>query len=206
MKGWNVLDTIKESGIRIVAALLPPIVALLCDHDLSSQAHIPVIGIAGVCVALCDALFGQIISSTRWIPFSACYKPYEAQEMAEKFRNYHKAMFSSWMTAKACSAAAVTISAVLILQDCPKQVLDYRHIAYALGYAFLGISIVTAAEFITSYFSAIEESDRAKLKEMNYAFKKEHPELFSQDSGTVKSQLEGFAAGYTSDPVPARQV
>lgn len=206
VKGRNVLDTIKESGIRIVAALLPPIVALLCDHDLSSQAHIPVIGIAGVCVALCDALFGQIISNTRWIPFSACHKPCEAQELVDTFRNYHKDMFRSWIIAKLSSATAVTISAVMLLKHCPKLLQDYRCIVFAIGYAFLGIAMVTATEFILSYFSAMEESDRVKLKEMNYMFKKANPELFNQDSEAIDSQLEGFAAGYTSTPTLARQV
>ena len=192
--------------IRIVLALVPLIVALLFDFDLSSQAHIPVIGIAGICVALCDALCGQIISNTRWIPFSACYKPSEAQEMASRFRSYHKEMFQSWMIAKVCSAISITLSAVMLLQEKPHLLQDYQNAVFMFGYGFLGVSVVTAIEFIKSYFSAIEESDTAKLRELNYLYEKEQEELSRKNQEAVKEQLKDFGAGYTSPPVVAKQV
>ena len=197
---------IVSGSIRITCALVPFLIAIALDHDLSSQAHIPVIGITGVCVALCDALCGQIIANTRWLPFCACYTPAEAQALAEKFRAYHKSMFVSWMVAKICSASAVTISATMLIQQRPKLLSDWQFLAFAFGYMFLGISLVTAAEFIISYFIATKEADDAKLREMNYAYKKEHPELFSPDTEAVRQQLEGFGAGYTSPPVTAKTV
>lgn len=195
-----------SGAIRIVCVHVPFLIAFAFDHDLSSQVHIPVIGITGVCVALCDALCGQIIANTRWLPFCACYTPNEAQTLARKFREYHKSMFVSWMVAKICSAFAVTISAVMLVQQRPKLLSDCHYLVFALGYVFLGISLITATEFIISYFIATEEADNAKLREMNYAYTKEHPELFAPDTETVKQQLDGFGNGYTSTPVVAKQV
>ena len=197
---------IMSGAIRIACALVPFLIAFALDHDLSSQVHIPVIGITGVCVALCDALCGQIIANTRWLPFCACYTPSEAQALAQKFREYHKSMFISWMVAKICSAFAITISATMLIQQRPKLLSDWQFLVFALGYMFLGISLVTATEFILSYFIAAKEADDAKLREMNYSYKKDHPELFSPETDTVKKQLEGFGDGYTSPPVTARTV
>ena len=42
---------------------LPCLVAYLIDASFSSPAHIPIVGISGICVALCDALFGQIVAA-----------------------------------------------------------------------------------------------------------------------------------------------
>lgn len=187
----------KVSGmIRIGAAFIPVMIAFAADHDLSSQVHIPVIGITGVCVALCDALCGQIIANTRWLPFCAFYNPAEAQVLAKKFRNYHKSMFTSWMIAKICSAVAVTISASMLIRDIPEFFVKWQLPLFAIGYVFLGTSLVTSAEFIVSYFMATKEADDAKLREMNYAYKKEHPELFVSDTGIVK---HGFGPSCTGN-------
>ena len=194
------------SLVRIALALLPLALSVVLDHDLSSPAHVAVLGVTGICVALCDALCGQIIANTRWMPFSACYTPSEAKEMAERFRVYHKNLFRSWLVAKACSAIAVVISAVMILDKRPSFLDEFRFPVLMVGYALLGVALVTAIEFIMSYFSAMQEADNAKLKEMNYTYKKEHPELFEQDPSVVKDQLEGFGAGYTSTPIPTKTV
>ena len=154
-------------------------------------------------MALCDALCGQIMANTRWMPFSACYTPSEAKEMVSRFRAYHKKLFCSWLVAKACSAAVVVISAVMMLDKRPSFVDELRIPIFIVGYALLGVSLVTAVEFVMSYFSAMEEADNAKLKEMDYTYRKEHQELFAQDPEVVKQQLEGFGSGYTSTPVTA---
>lgn len=194
------------SLVRIALALLPLALSVVLDHDLSSPAHVAVLGVTGICVALCDALCGQIIANTRWMPFSACYTPSEAKEMAERFRVYHKNLFRSWLVAKSCSAIAVVISAVMILDKRPSFLDEFRFPVLMVGYALLGVALVTAIEFIMSYFSAMQEADNAKLKEMNYTYKKEHSELFEQDPSVVKDQLEGFGAGYTSTPIPTKTV
>ena len=154
-------------------ALFPLAAAWGVDRDLSSSAHVPAIGVASVCVALCDALFGQIISNTKWIPFCACYTPAEAQNLAEKFRGYHHSLFWSWIVAKITSACAITISAVLALCNCPQIIQAYRGIIIASGYLLFGIAVLETVRFCVTYHWADKTADDAKLKEMNYMYQKE---------------------------------
>lgn len=191
---------------KIVAALLPASIMMWLDNDLSSAVHIPIIGITAICVALCDALFGQIVANTRWIPFSGCYTPAEAQELASKFRTYHTRLFGSWMIVKVCSSIAITTSATMIIKNLPRYIEQYRTWILCGGYLALGTSIVMAIDFVFTYFHAADKSDEARLREMNYTYQKEHPELFAQDTETVKRQLEGFGSGYTSNPITAETV
>ena len=181
-----------------ITSAIPLAIALLIDRDLSSAAHLPVIGIAGICVSLCDALCGQIISNTRWIPFSAYHTPAEAQRLVAAFKKYHRDMILKWMAAKSTSAIVVMLTAIMAMQKCPGIFAVHRFEVFAVGYALLGFSMVMAFSFILSYFSASDESNRARLKEMNYAYQKEHPELYAANAETVKKQLDGFGTGYTS--------
>ena len=186
--------------------LIPAIFAWYLDKDLSSKVHIPIIGITAVCVALCDALFGQIVASTRWIPFSACYKPADAQELAKRFRSYHKSLFFSWMTAKICSSIAITISAVMMLKNPPPMLVTYQMWMFLCGYIVLGIALVMAIGFVFTYLQAAEESDNAKLREMNYTYEKEHPELYHYDPEVIAQQLNELPKGYNSKPSIAKTV
>lgn len=193
-------------AVNVIAAAIPLSVALLFDRDLSSAAHLPVIGIAGICVSLCDALCGQIISNTRWIPFSAYHTPAEAQRLVAAFKCYHRDMILKWMTAKCTSAIVVMLTAIMAMQKCPGLFVSHRFVVFIVGYALLGFSLVMAISFILSYFSASDESNRARLKEMNYAYQKEHPELYATNVATVKTQLDGFGTGYTSPAQTATTV
>jgi len=189
-----------HSIVTLIACAIPFCIAVGIDRELSSPLHLPIMGITGLCVSLCDALCGQIISNTKWIPFSACHKPAEAQELVRLFKSYHRRMILEWMGAKLTSAAVVVLTAVMALQKCPEALICHRFSALTVGYVLLGLSIAMAISFVVSYFSASDEFDRARLEEMNYAYKKEHPELYSGNSEDIKKQLEGFAAGYTLAP------
>ena len=176
------------------------------DNDLSSAVHIPIIGITAICVALCDALFGQIVANTRWIPFSGCYTPAEAQELAGKFRTYHTRLFGSWMIVKVCSSIAITTSATMIIKDLPRCIEQYRTWILCGGYLALGTSIVLAIDFVFTYFHAADKSDEARLREMNYTYQKEHQELYRRDQDAVAQQLDGIGNGHTSKPQMAKTV
>ena len=95
--------------LAVIAA--PGGIAFLLDRELSSPVHLPVMGIAGLCISLCDALCGQIISNTKWIPFSACHTPAEAQELVGLFKTYHRSMIVEWLIAKVTSAVVVMMTA-----------------------------------------------------------------------------------------------
>ena len=192
--------SVVHTVVQLTSAAAPLGLAVLFDHDLSSAAHLPVIGVAGICVSLCDALCGQIISNTRWIPFSASHTPAEAQQLVRMFRRYHREMILTWMAAKCASATVVALSAVMALQGCPTVLAQNKFLVFSAGYVLLGVSVCMAVRFVFSYFSAMDESDKARLREMNYAYVKDHPEVFAEDSETVKRQLVGFASGYTSAP------
>lgn len=186
--------------VSIVLAALPVVFAMGLDKDLSSAMHIPVIGTTAVCVALCDALFGQIVSNTRWIPFSGCYTPAEAQDMVKKFRSYHMRLFGAWMIAKVSSSTAIAISATMIVKTLPECIETCRTCILAAGYLTLGISLAMALDFIFTYFHAVDASDEARLKEMNYTYVKDHSELSKRDQEVSSRQLDSFGKGYTSTP------
>lgn len=173
--------------------------AFLLDRELSSPIHLPVMGIAGLCISLCDALCGQIISNTKWIPFSACHTPAEAQELVKLFKTYHRSMIIEWLIAKVTSAVVVMMTAAMSFPKGPVILVQHRVWVLVVGYVFLGVSISLAISFVLSYFSASDAFDRARLEEMNYAYRRDHPD----DSATIKKQLEGFAPGYTSSPTTA---
>ena len=192
--------------VSIVLAALPVVLAMGFDKDLSCAMHIPVIGTTAVCVALCDALFGQIVSNTRWIPFSGCYTPSEAQAMVKKFRSYHMRLFGAWMIAKASSSIAIAISATMIVKTLPKCIETCRTCILAAGYLALGISLAMALDFVFTYFHAVDASDEARLKEMNYTYVKDHSELSRRDQEVSSRQLNDFGKGYTSTPKRAVRV
>lgn len=196
------MKTIQSIVILAVIAA-PGGIAFLLDRELSSPVHLPVMGIAGLCISLCDALCGQIISNTKWIPFSACHTPAEAQELVGLFKTYHRSMIVEWLIAKVTSAVVVMLTAAMSFSKGPVILVQHRFCVLMLGYGLLGVSISLVISFVLSYFSASDAFDRARLEEMNYAYRKDHPDIFSDSSATIKKQLEGFAPGYTSSPVTA---
>ena len=189
-----------------IILILPLLIAWLLDRDFSCQAHVPLIGIVAICVSLCDALFGQIISNTRWIPFCACYTPSEAQQLAKRFRAYHNRLFFSWIMAKVCSMLSIAFSAVLVIKEMPKVLSDCRVYFIAAGYLTLGVALMMAVKFIITHLAVVKESDDARLREMNFAYKRDNPGLFKQNPEVVNKQLKGFASGYTSNPQTAATV
>lgn len=185
---------------------LPVAVVMWFDRDLSCAVHVPIIGTTAVSVALCDALFGQIVSNTRWIPFSGCYTPSEAQVMVKRFRSYHMRLFRLWMVAKVCSSTAIAISATMIMNQLPERIAACRTWILFVGYVALGVSVIMVLDFIFTYFHAIDASDEARIKEINTAYIKDHPELFQRDKETLSRQITGIGEEYTSAPKVAKKV
>jgi hypothetical protein len=200
----------KMRAIRCIATLAiiaaPGGVAFLLDRELLSPIHLPIMGIAGLCISLCDALYGQIISNTKWIPFSACHTPAEAQKLVRLFKTYHRSMIVEWLIAKVTSAVVVMMTTAMAFQKGPDILVQHRLCVLMVGYVLLGVSISLAISFVFSYFSASDAFDRARLEEMNYAYRKDHPDIFLDSSAIVKKQLEGFAPGFTSSPTTAATI
>lgn len=189
--------------IAVELSFLPLAVALMVDDDLSSSVHLAVIGIVAVCVTLSDALFGQILANTKWIPFCACHTPNEAENLVKAFRRYHTKLFWQWLTSKFCSLIAIVISALFALQRLPYDVVEPRWMIVGVGYWILGVAVIIMIGFVLTYLQAAEEADRVKLKEMNYAYIKNHPELFRPDGSLIQEQLKGLGDGYNSEPTQA---
>lgn len=179
-------------------ALVPLDIAWWVDPDLSSDIHIALIGVIAICVALCDALFGQVLANTRWIPFCACHPPNIAEKLVFKFRRYHNRLFLRWMLSKVCNSIAIILSALFAVQKSSEILSQYHELCVVIGYVALGISVDVAAQFAITYHEALDESDSVKLKEMNYAYIKEHPELFSPNKEKMKQQVAGFGEGYNA--------
>ena len=184
--------------VKWVFVLLPTVGIFCLDRDMSSPVHVPIIGTIAICVALCDALFGQIVSCTRWIPFSGCYTPSEAQVLAKKFRTFHKKLFWLWMIVKISSSIVIVMSGIMITQTSMVWLHSYRVYILGAGYVMLGISIQMVFEFVVTYFHATDTVDEVRLREMNHAYNKEHHELYDRCEETVAQQLSGFGESYTN--------
>ena len=110
------------------------------------------------------------------------------------------------MIAKASSSIAIAISATMIVKTLPKCIETCRTCILAAGYLALGISLAMALDFVFTYFHAVDASDEARLKEMNYTYVKDHSELSRRDQEVSSRQLKDFGKGYTSTPKRAVRV
>lgn len=157
-------------GTIIIAA--PLTIAYLCDRTLSSIVHIPITGVTGVVVALCDAFFGQIVSYTQAIPFSPVYTPRIASGMIKKFDILHRQILVEWIVAKLASGTTVAVSAIiaLLLKDGKTN-----PIMQGVCYITLGISLRSVVFFIKTYFDARKASMELRLMEMRRQYRIEHP-------------------------------
>ena len=160
---------------------LPCLVAYLIAASFSSPAHIPIVGISGICVALCDALFGQIVAMTRGLPFCEGHSPAQAQRLAESYRGYHRQQFLFWLVAKLSSAVAITISAIYAISAVPEWFEENRFWFVMSGYCLLGVSFRMVLAFVASYWMAEKAADNARLKEMNCRYEKEFHARFGPD-------------------------
>lgn len=163
---------------KIICALfvvLPFTIAYMLDPSLTGCCHIPIIGVAAVSVALCDALFGQIVSQTAWIPFASYHTPSEASKLVDQFERFHRQTFGAWIVIKLFSALAVVLSAVLIVLT--KDGKSYAHTStvIAIGYISLGVSLYGIVFFLSTYFQSRIASNDAKLNEMMKQYEKMNP-------------------------------
>ena len=86
------------------------------------------------------------------------------------------------------------------------MLVTYQMWMFLCGYIVLGIALVMAIGFVFTYLQAAEESDNAKLREMNYTYEKEHPELYHYDPEVIAQQLNELPKGYNSKPSIAKTV
>lgn len=192
-----------ESRISIVwwiVVPLPCIVALLMDSSFSSPAHIPIVGISGICIALCDALFGQIVSTTRELPFYDGHSPAQAQRMAESYRVYHRQQFLYWMVAKLSSTIAIATSAIYAVSNVPEWFEANRFWFVMSGYLLFGISLRMVLAFVASYWMAERAADSERLRAMNYRYDKEFRERFDSEQGASEED-----ASHSQDGVSATE-
>lgn len=129
-------------------------VALLLDPDLSSKAHVPVLGTAAAAVALCDALFGQIVALTGEIPFLVGGPKFQTKQNVARFESYHAKVFWAWAVTKVASALSVMLSATTLVAQQGDIVWRNKTWLLGIGYALLGVSFASVMFFLASYLAA----------------------------------------------------
>lgn len=166
----------KKTGLIGLAAIAatPAVVAILRDRDLSSNVHIAVIGVAATAVALCDALFGQIVAITGEMPFRNWGTPAEARQRVMAFDAYHREVFWAWAVAKLSSSMAVMLTAITLAGRGDNLVCKYRMWLLSSGYVALGLSLAAALFFIVSYWNARSAANESRLGEMAREYRDEH--------------------------------
>lgn len=157
-----------------IFALLPAVAAFAMDGDLSSNAHIAVIGVAATAVALSDALFGQIVVLTGEMPFKNWKTPAEAERNIKAFDSYHRKVFWAWAVAKSASALSILLPAVTLAARRGDFVWNGRVWILGTGYLALGIAIASAVFFIASYWKARNAAAEIRLLEITRTYQSEH--------------------------------
>ncbi len=189
-KGAIVSGTIGSAVI-----IFPVIIACILDPAFVSMCHVPVIGVAGIAVALCDAFFGQVISYTQSVPFSPIYTPARAKELVDQFDSLHRKILREWIIAKLASGTTVTLSAIMVLSlnhGPPDRSLQI------IGYIALGISLRSVLFFIVTYLKARDVNHQVRLEEISMRFEKENqPKELSKE--TLRA-LEEQSSQYNAPP------
>ena len=179
-------------------------VALLLDRDLSSAAHIAVIGVAATAVALCDALFGQIVALTGDMPFRKGATPAEAAADIRRFDGYHRKVFWAWTVAKLASTFAIMLPAVALAMRHGHLAGEIRKCALGGGYVALGVSLSAAVFFLASYWNARSAANKFRLEEITRSYKAEHigrsPQSAASSAEEELRQIKVMSA-YDSPPV-----
>ena len=160
-------------GLTAIAAI-PLAVAMRLDGDLSSKVHVVVIGVSATAVALCDALFGQIVAMTGELPFRNWKTPAEAKRSIKAFDAYHKSIFTAWAVAKVASSLAVMLPAVTLAVGNDVLGVISNMWLLAFGYLALGVSLAAALFFVVSYWNARSAANEFRLEEIAQRYKDEH--------------------------------
>ena len=144
-------------------AVLPCVIALSVDgKELDSYAHIPIIGITGIAITLSDALFGQIVSITRDMPFSNGGTPAQIERFARQFEKFNSRIFNSWLVTKIASALAILIPALILAAG--EKGMSSGILAGLLCIGYLAVG--TACSSIL-YFYATYKNSRKTVFEMH---------------------------------------
>jgi len=186
--------------IRALIVLAPLAIAYAFDRSLSGCCHIPIIGISAIAVALCDALFGQIVSQTSWIPFAPYHTPSEAAALVKQFDGFHRQTFAAWMVTKLFSGLAVVLSAALAVLTKDGHVFAYTGLVLCVGYLALGVSICGVVFFLSTYFQARSACNKAKLEEIAKRYEELNKNAYAGvDEASMKESKKSLAK-YNSTP------
>lgn len=186
--------------IRALLVFAPLAIAYAFDRSLSGCCHIPIIGISAVAVALCDALFGQIVSQTAWIPFAPYHTPAEASDLVKQFDGFHRQTFVAWMVTKLFSGLAVVLSAVLAVLTKDGHVFAYTGLVLCVGYLALGISICGVVFFLSTYFQARNASNKAKLEEIEKRYEELNKNAYAGVDEASLKEAKKTLAKYNGPP------
>lgn len=178
----------------------------LFDSDFSSCLHAPLIGVTGIAVALCDALFSQILSQTRDLPYLFGKTPAEVDLYVEKLNRYHKRTFWAWVLSKCSSAAAIITPAVLLAAKSGERVYSCRTELYIAGYLAMGVSIASAAYFLQTYFTARKSELKAKRIEIVRHYEETHPEPSPELKAAIECQRQETYGGFGATKRTASRV
>lgn len=192
----------------VVEATIPLGLALYLDCDLSSDAHIAVIGVTATAVALCDALFGQIVAMVGEMPFRGWKSPAEAKRKIKAFDLYHKEVFFAWISTKLASSFAVMLPAVTLAAKRGGFIMSYRKWILGGGYLALGIALAGALFFLVSYWNARNAANRFQLDEITRDYKEKHLKSIvdtQADRDAIQRQYEAMSR-YDAHPQPALSI
>ena len=184
----------------LLVAAAPPAIAWTIDSDFSSGAHVPVVSIAGIAVALCDALFGQIVALTRDLPFQYGHTPAQVDIAIERFEFFHIRIFGAWIFAKSMSALAIILPAVTATENAGKWVEHNREWILLVGYVALGLALSSAIYFFGTYLKARREFAKARRQEILRRYIEENDIQNTPESEAVERARDLSLAGYNSKP------
>lgn len=190
-------------GLTVIAAI-PLAVAMRVDDDLSSKVHVVVIGVSATAVALCDALFGQIVAMTGEMPFRNWKTPAEAKRNIKAFDAYHKSVFTAWAVAKVASSLAVMLPAITLAVGANVLGVISNMWLLAVGYLALGVSLAAALFFIVSYWNARSAANEFRLEEITQGYKDGHfrPQPLAEDDREAEEKQLEVMSGYDGPVTP----
>lgn len=192
----------KKAGIATLftIAIVPPLAAWIVDADFSSGAHVPVIGVSGIAVALCDALFGQIVALTRDLPFQSGQTPAQTDAAIEQFESFHCRIFGAWILAKCMGALAVILSAVTVVEKAGMRIEHNRQWILLAGYVALGIALSSATFFFSTYRNARRAAAKARRSEISRRYVADHEWQPTPESEAIERRRDSSLEGYNSKP------
>ena len=181
-------------------AAFPAATAWWFDGDFSSGAHVPAIGVAGIAVTLCDALFGQIVALTRDLPFQYGQTPAETDEAIERAEAFHFHIFGAWILAKLSSAFAVILPAITIAPNAGAVIEQHRKWILLAGYIALGVAFSSAVFFFSTYAKARRAAAKARRREISKRYDEEHEPHNTPEAEEQERVINAALEGYNSKP------